>query len=112
MRKRNLFFIWSTQVLRMRWLKPVSAAIALMGCAHPVKEAGAAVPESTTNVRASEVAVDAAMRRRWSDKIFTTTERTKDGWRVFVEEADGRKRKAFVRVDGSGEVVEFRTVRE
>lgn len=96
----------------MRWSKAIAVAIALVGCAHPVKEAGAPRSESTTNVRATQVAVEAAMRRRWSDKVFTTTERTKDGWRVFVEEADGRKRKAFVRVDSSGEVVEFRTVRE
>lgn len=86
--------------------------VALAGCAHSVKEADVTKTESITNARAVEVAIEAAMKRRWSERIFTTTERTKEGWRVFVEEAAGRKRKGFVLVDGSGEVVEFRTVRE
>ena len=84
-----------------------------VGCAHSVKEADVTKAESITNARAAEIAVEAAMKRRWSEKMFTTTERTADGWRVFVEEAAGRKRKGFVLVDdASGEVVEFRAIRE
>jgi hypothetical protein len=96
----------------MRLIATLLLVVALAGCAHSVKEEEVETREGVTNVRAVEIAVEAAMKRRWSEKVFTTTERTKDGWRVFVEEAAGRKRKAFVLVDGSGEVVEFRTVRE
>jgi hypothetical protein len=73
---------------------------------------GGTTRESITSARAVEIATEAAMKRRWSENVFTTAERTRDGWRVFVEEADGRKRKGFVVVDGSGEVVGFRAVRE
>ena len=100
------FFGW------MRLIATLLLVVALAGCAHSGKEAGVVAGESITNVRAADVAVEAAVKRRWSEKMFTTTERTKEGWRVFVEEAAGRKRKAFVMVGGSGEVVEFRTIRE
>jgi hypothetical protein len=96
----------------MRLIATLLLVMALAGCAHSVKEAGVVTRESITNVRAVEIAVEAAMKRRWSEKVFTTPERTKDGWRVFVEEAAGRKRTAFVLIDGSGEVVEFRTIRD
>jgi hypothetical protein len=97
----------------MKWILAQALLLMLLaGCAHSVKEAGLVTRESITNARAVEIALEAAMKRRWSEKMFTTTERTKDGWRVFVEEAAGRKRKGFVLVDGSGEVVEFRAVRE
>jgi hypothetical protein len=84
----------------------------LLGCAYSVKEPGSIPRESITNIRAAEIAVEAAMKRRWSEKMFTTAERTRDGWRVFVEESDGRKRKGFVVVDAAGEVVRFRAIRE
>lgn len=97
----------------MKWILPWSLLLILSaGCAHSVKEADVTKTESITNARAVEIAVEAAVKRRWSEKMFTSTDRTADGWRVFVEEAAGRKRKGFVLVDGSGEVVEFRAIRE
>ena len=97
----------------MKWILTQAFLMMLLaGCAHSVKEADVTKAESITNERAVEIAVEAAVKRRWSEKMFTSTERTATGWRVFVEEAAGRKRKGFVLVDASGQVVEFRAVRE
>ena len=95
----------------MKWIFGVVLAVAMAGCAHsPKVDEGVAIRESINNVRATELAIEAAKGFGWSDRLFTTTEQTTDGWRVFVEEATGRKRKAFVHINKRGDVVRFRQV--
>jgi hypothetical protein len=95
----------------MKWIFAVVLAVAIAGCAHSPKVADS-VPsgESMNSVRPADISMKAAQGFGWSDKLFTTTETTVDGWRVFVEEAAGRKRKAFVHINKRGEVVGFRQV--
>ena len=94
----------------IKWIFAVVLAVAIAGCAHSPKGADSVPSESVNNLRPADIAMQAAKGFGWSDKLFTTIEQTPEGWRVFVEEATGRKRKAFVFIDKRGEVVRFRQV--
>jgi hypothetical protein len=94
----------------MKWILTFVLAIALAGCAHSSKVSDSALSESINNVRAAEIGMKTAQGLGWSERLFTTAEQTTDGWRVFVEEATGRKRKAFVLLNKRGDVVGFRQV--
>jgi|SRR5436190_22197518 hypothetical protein len=94
----------------MKWIFAVVLAVAMAGCAHSPKVADSVPRESGKHVGATDIAIQAAKGFGWSDRLFTTTETTADGWRVFVEEATGRKRKAWVIINKRGEVMSFRQV--
>ena len=94
----------------IKWIFAVVLAVAITGCAHSPKVADSAPNESINNFHPADIAIQAAKGFGWSDRLFTTSEQTADGWRVFVEEATGRKRKAFVYINKQGEVMRFRQV--
>jgi hypothetical protein len=94
----------------MKWIFVFVLAIAMAGCAHSPKVANSPPSEAVENAGPADIARKAAQGLGWSERLFTTTEQTADSWRVFVEEAMGRKRKAFVLIDKDGRVVAFRQV--
>ena len=91
----------------MKWVMTLLLVAMLTGCAHSVKEANRL---RITEERAAEIGTEVGKRSGLRGRMFVTAEPTKDGWRVFLEEAEGRKRSAVVRLDAVGEVEKYKQI--